>query len=152
MTSPSASTATVTVTSEMPSNSSGTPIVKRGAPEMPSTPITAMPRPRHSDPRPFSASSVTTDDVVTNANSARAKNSAGPKLDEKDASAGARKTTSTDAIIPPTNAPIAAVASAWAARPFSAILWPSNVDAIAEAWPGVFIRMPMVESPNRPPK
>lgn len=30
--------------------------------------------------------------------------------------------------------------------------WPSNVEAMAEAWPGVFMRMAMVESPKRPPK
>ena len=50
------------------------------------------------------------------------------------------------------NAPIAAVARACGARPLRAILWPSNVEAIADAWPGVFMRMAMVESPKRPPK
>ena len=50
------------------------------------------------------------------------------------------------------NAPIAAVARACGARPSLAILWPSKGEAIGEACPGVFMRMAIVESPNRPPK
>ena len=152
MTSPRARTATVTVTSEIPSNRYGESMVNRGTPVTASTPTTAMPSPSSSDSRPFTAESVTTEEVATNANRAWAKYSAGPKLADRSASHGARNTTATEETKPPMNAPIAAVARAWAARPFSAILWPSKVEAIAEACPGVFMRMPIVESPNSPPK
>lgn len=115
-------------------------------------PTTAMPSPTNNEARPLTVSSVTTVDVAANANTASAKNSAGPNCVEKSASTGARNTTPTEATMPPMKAPIAAVARAFAALPSSAILCPSNVEAMADAWPGVFIRMPMVESPNRPPK
>src|SRR5699024_9451626 len=126
-----------TVTSEMPSNSSGTPEVKRSVPVTESMPTTAIERPSTSDARPLSTESETTDDVATNAKSASAKYSAGPKTADSAASAGARNTTSSDETMPPVNAPIAAVASACGARPDRAILWPSNVEAIADPWPGV---------------
>lgn len=115
-------------------------------------PTTAIASPSARDSRPLTALSVTTELVATNANSARAKNSAGPKLAETSASQGARKTTSTEETMPPMKAPIAAVARACGARPARAIACPSNVEAIAEAWPGVFSRIAIVESPKRPPK
>lgn len=65
---------------------------------------------------------------------------------------GAKNTTSAEATMPPMNAPIAPVASAWAALPRSAIRWPSKVLAMAVELPGVFMRNPAMESPNRPPK
>ena len=151
-TSPSASTATVTVTIEMPSNICGTPIVKRSEPVKESIPTTATPRPRMSDMSPLSTESATIEEVATKAKSARAKNSAGPKFAERSASLGARKTTTIEAIMPPVKAPIAAVARACGARPILAILWPSNVEAMADPWPGVFMRIAIVESPKRPPK
>ena len=151
-TSPRARMATVTVTREMPSNICGTPKLKRSVPEMESMPTVAKPRPRTRAARPLTAESETTEEVAMKAKIARAKNSAGPKFAEKSASAGARKTTRQAATMPPMKAPIAAVASACGARPSLAILWPSKVEAIADACPGVFIRMAMVESPNMPPK
>ena len=90
--------------------------------------------------------------MATKANSARAKYSAGPKDVARSAIDGAKNTTRTVAIIPPRNAPMAAVANAWGARPLRAIWWPSNELAIAVLLPGVFIRMPAMESPNSPPK
>lgn len=151
-TSPRASTATVTVTIEIPSNIWGTPIVKRSDPVKESMPMTATPSPRRSDMSPLSTESATIEDVATKAKSARAKNSAGPKFAEKSASFGARKTTTIEAIMPPVKAPIAAVARAWGARPALAILCPSKVEAIADPCPGVFMRIAMVESPKSPPK
>jgi hypothetical protein len=121
-------------------------------PEIESIPTVAMARPNTSEMRPLTAESDTIDDVATKANRASAKNSAGPKFAEKSANLGARKTTTTEATIPPTKAPIAAVARACGARPDWAILCPSKVEAMADAWPGVFIRMAIVESPNMPPK
>jgi hypothetical protein len=40
---------------------------------------------------------------------------------------------------------------ALAAKPLRAIRWPSKVEAMAEELPGVFSKMPEVESPNSPP-
>lgn len=116
-TSPSARIATVTVTSGMPSNSCGEPIVKRSAPVTASIPTTAMPSPSTREARPRSTESATTEEVATNAKSASAKYSAGPNLVENSASTGARNTTHTEATMPPMKAPSAAVARAWAARP-----------------------------------
>ena len=151
-TSPSARMPTVTVTRETPSKSSGTPKVKRSVPETESMPMTENPMPSTRAMSPLSTESATTEDVATKAKSARAKNSAGPKLVDRSASAGATKTTRKQEMNPPMNAPIAAVARACGARPSLAILWPSKVEAIAEACPGVFMRMAIVESPKSPPK
>ena len=90
--------------------------------------------------------------MATNANSASAKYSAGPNCSASEAIDGAKNTTSVVAMMPPMNAPMAAVASAWAALPFLAIMWPSNALAIAVLLPGVFIRIPAMESPKSPPK
>ena len=87
-----------------------------------------------------------------NANTASAKYSPGPNSVAQSARAGAKNTTSTVAIMPPMNAPIAEVASACAPRPRRAIRWPSIEPAIAVELPGVFIRMPAIASPNSPPK
>src|SRR5699024_4905460 len=76
----------------------------------------------------------------------------GAKRADRPASAGAEKAARKRATNPPMNAPIAAVARACGARPSLAILWPSKVEAIAEACPGVFMRMAIVESPKSPPK
>ncbi len=151
-TSPRASTATVTVTREMPSKSSGVPRVKRSVPVTESMPTTATPRPMTREARPLNRESETTEEVAMKAKTARAKNSAGPKWVENSASAGAMNTTMLEATMPPMNAPSEAVASACGAGPVSAILCPSKVEAMAEAWPGVFMRMAIVESPKRPPK
>src|SRR5699024_5212617 len=116
--------ATVTVTRETPSKSSGTPKVKRSVPETESIPMTENPMPSTRAMSPLSTESATTEEVATKAKSARAKNSAGPKLVDRSASAGAMKTTRKQEMNPPMNAPIAAVARACGARPSLAILWP----------------------------
>jgi hypothetical protein len=54
-------------------------------------------------------------------------------------------------IVPATNEPIAAAASAAPARPFFAILKPSSVVAIDPDSPGVFSRIAVVEPPYMPP-
>ena len=115
-------------------------------------PIMVIPIPRTRAASPLSTLSATTEEVAMNANSASAKNSGGPKAEESATSVGEMNTTSTEATMPPTKAPIAAVASACGARPALAMRCPSKVEAMAEACPGVFSRIAMVESPNRPPK
>ena len=54
-------------------------------------------------------------------------------------------------MVPATNDPIAAVASAWAARPAFAILLPSIAVITEEDSPGVFSRIDVVDPPYMPP-
>ena len=54
-------------------------------------------------------------------------------------------------IVPATNEPIAAVASAWAARPALAILLPSIAVTTEEDSPGVLSRIEVVDPPYMPP-
>ena len=55
------------------------------------------------------------------------------------------------AIVPATNEPMAAVASACGARPFRAIWLPSRAVMIDALSPGVLSRMAVVEPPYMPP-
>ena len=54
-------------------------------------------------------------------------------------------------MVPATNEPIAAVASAWAARPAFAILLPSIAVTTEDDSPGVFSRIEVVEPPYMAP-
>lgn len=54
-------------------------------------------------------------------------------------------------MVPAMKEPIAAVASAWAARPAWAILLPSIAVTTEEDSPGVFSRMEVVDPPYMPP-
>ena len=54
-------------------------------------------------------------------------------------------------MVPATKEPMAAVASAWAARPALAILLPSIAVITDEHSPGVFSRIDVVEPPYMPP-
>ena len=54
-------------------------------------------------------------------------------------------------MVPATNEPIAAVASACAARPAFAILLPSMAVTTEDDSPGVFSRIEVVEPPYMPP-
>ena len=54
-------------------------------------------------------------------------------------------------MVPATKEPMAAVASAWAARPDLAIRLPSMAVTTEEDSPGVFSRMEVVEPPYMPP-
>ena len=151
-TSPMASMATVMTTMLMPSNRAGTSNVKRDVPVDWSMPTSARARPNARAARPRTGDSETMVEIATNAKTASAKYSPGPNPVASSASVGAKNTTRTVAIMPPVKAPTAAVASACGALPSSAIRWPSKVVAIAVLLPGVFIRMPAVESPKSPPK
>ena len=65
--------------------------------------------------------------------------------------AGAKAASSTVPMVPATNDPIAAVASACAARPALAILLPSIAVMTDEDSPGVFSRIEVVDPPYMPP-
>ena len=54
-------------------------------------------------------------------------------------------------MVPATNEPIAAVASAWAPRPLPAISWPSMAVTIEPNSPGVLSRIEVVEPPYMAP-
>ena len=64
---------------------------------------------------------------------------------------GAMVASSAVPMVPATKEPMAAVASACAARPALAILWPSMAVITVEDSPGVFSRIEVVEPPNMPP-
>ena len=118
----------------------------------PSMPTSARATPMKRAPRPRTTDSETTEEIARKAKTARAKYSAGPKEVAIVTSTGEKNTTTVVEMRPPMKAPIAAVASATAALPWRAMRCPSKVEAIAEDCPGVFSRIPAVESPNRPPK
>ena len=54
-------------------------------------------------------------------------------------------------IVPATNEPMAAVASAWAARPRLAMRLPSMAVTTEDDSPGVLSRMEVVDPPYMPP-
>ena len=64
---------------------------------------------------------------------------------------GVKKATRSVPIVPAMNDPMAAVASAWAARPFFAILLPSMAVITEADSPGVLSRIEVVEPPYMPP-
>ena len=85
--------------------------------------------------------------TVVNASNIRQKYSGGPSLTAYSATSGANRVTTTVAMLPATNEPIAAVASAAPARPLLAILLPSMAVTMLEVSPGVLSRMEVVEPP-----
>jgi hypothetical protein len=64
---------------------------------------------------------------------------------------GASSTTSIVLIVPAMKDPMAAVASAWAARPRFAIWLPSMAVTTEALSPGVFNRIDVVDPPYMPP-
>ena len=80
-----------------------------------------------------------------------AKYDGAPTLTTCSASGGVKNATSRVPIVPAMNEPIAAVASAWAARPFLAILLPSMAVITEADSPGVLSRIEVVEPPYIPP-
>ena len=79
------------------------------------------------------------------------KYSGGPSWMAQVATTGANSVTSTVAMVPATNEPIAAVARAAPARPFLAILLPSMAVMTDADSPGVLSRIEVVEPPYIPP-
>ena len=97
--------------------------------------------------RPRTVELPSTAATVTKAKTISAKYSAGPNFSATSTTSGASSVSSTVAIEPATNEPIAAVASAGPARPLRAIRLPSSAVAIEADSPGVFSRMVVVEPP-----
>ena len=87
----------------------------------------------------------------TIANSGIARYDGAPISTATSASVGAKKATSRVPIVPAMKEPIAAVASACAARPRLAILLPSIAVITDADSPGVFSRIDVVDPPYMPP-
>ena len=85
--------------------------------------------------------------TVVKASTISRKYSGGPSLTAKSATVGANSVTTTVAMVPATNEPIAAVASAAPARPLLAILLPSMAVTMLAVSPGVLSRIEVVEPP-----
>ena len=80
-----------------------------------------------------------------------AKYSGAPRLTANLTTCGMTSASSSVPIVPATKEPMAAVASAWAARPALAILLPSMAVTTEEDSPGVLSRIEVVEPPYMPP-
>ncbi len=145
--SPTANRPTASTTTSMPSSSSGTPNAKRCCPVCSSMPTRPNSRPRNSIVRPRVVDCPRTAATVTKANTISAKYSAGPNFSAISTTTGASRVSSTVAIEPATNEPMAAVASAGPARPCFAIWLPSSPVAIDADSPGVLSRMVVVDPP-----
>ena len=87
----------------------------------------------------------------TRENSMIAKYDGAPIFTACSAMDGMKKATSRVPMVPAMNEPIAAVASACAARPFLAILLPSMAVITDADSPGVLSRIDVVEPPYIPP-
>ena len=110
-----------------------------------------MARPTNNATMPRSVLLPSTALTVVKASTISMKYSGGPRRTAYSATRGAKKVTSTVAIVPATNEPMAAVASAAPARPLLAILLPSMAVTMEPASPGVFSRMDVVEPPYMAP-
>jgi hypothetical protein len=143
--------ATAMTTMSIPSDNCGIANVALGCPvrkSMPTMPI-ASPRNREIAPRILEAPSTAV--TATRANSMMARYDGAPSVTANLEIAGAKVANSTVPIEPATNDPIAAVASACAARPAFAILLPSMAVMTDDDSPGVFSRIEVVDPPYMPP-
>ena len=145
--SPTAKSPTAATVTSIPSSNSGRPKVKRGCPVCRSTPTMPSSRPKASASMPRSSELPSTADTATSDSTMRLKYSAGPNFSAASTTQGAKKVRARVPMVPATKLPIAAVAKAWPARPFRAILLPSSAVTMLEVSPGVFNRMEVVEPP-----
>ena len=115
---------------------------------MPTMPIA---RPSNSEIAPRSFDEPSTAVTATSANSMIARYDGAPRVTANREIAGANAASRIVPMVPATNDPIAAVASACAARPALAILLPSIAVITEEDSPGVFSRIDVVDPPYMPP-
>ena len=106
-----------------------------------------MAKPRNSAVNPRTVLWPNTALTVVKASSINMKYSGGPSFTANSATPGANNVTSTVAMVPATNEPIAEVAKACPARPFLAILLPSMAVTMVAVSPGVLSRIDVVEPP-----
>ena len=123
------------------------PKMRRGWPEMMSSPTDASTRPMRIEKMVFGMSSPLRPMNVAKARIISENSSAGPNLSANSASGGANSVNSTTEIVPPMNDATAAAVNALSARPFCASGRPSNTVATAVDAPG----MPRVMELMAPP-
>ena len=128
-----------------------TPMVNRAWPVCRSMPTSPSARPMNRLARPRTRLSPSTAVTVVSARTISAKYSAGPNSSASLTSCGATKLKASVAMVPATNEPIAAVASACAPRPLRAIMLPSMAVTIEPDSPGVLSRIEVVEPPYMAP-
>ena len=114
-------------------------------------PTMPMARPRKSEIAPRSLEAPSTAVTATRANNMMARYDGAPSVTANLEIGGANAASSTVPMAPATNEPIAAVASACAARPAFAILLPSIAVITDDDSPGVFSRIEVVDPPYMPP-
>ena len=110
-----------TTTKPMPSESSGTPNVKRCSPELTSVPMMPSSRPSTIIAIAFSSDPLASTTAASRPSTISEKYSAGPNLSANSASGGANAATTSVATDPAMNEPIAATDSALPAFPRRAI-------------------------------
>ena len=145
--SPIPNTPIATVTKPTPSINSRIPKVYRWAPEFTSVPMTPRIRPRTIMPMALSSEPRARTTEQTRPSTMREKYSAGPNLRATLARGGANRTMTKVVKVPAKNEPMAEVARATPARPWSAIWYPSRQVTMEEASPGRFTRIEVVEPP-----
>ena len=116
-----------------------------------SLPTRPCARPNNRLARPRESELPSTAVTVVKASTIRPKYAAGLKRSATCTIKGAMKVSARVAIVPATNEPIAAVASAWAPRPARAMAWPSIAVTIEPDSPGVLSRIEVVEPPYMAP-
>lgn len=109
----------------------------------------ASPRSSEITPRIFDEPNTAV--TATSAKSMIARYDGAPRVTANREIAGANAASRAVPMAPAMNYPIAAVASAWAARPALAILLPSRAVITEDDSPGVFSRIDVVEPPYMPP-
>ena len=145
--SPIANRPTAAIVTSMPSRSSGCPKVKRAWPVCKSIPTKPKSKPANKLIKPLKAEFPRTAETMMSASTIKLKYSAGPKAKATLTTMGAKKVSAIVPIVPAIKLPIAAVANAGPARPFLAILLPSNEVTIVADSPGVFSKIDVVDPP-----
>ena len=131
----------------MPSRAASFPKVNLERPDCRSAPTKPRTKPTESEIKPRICDEPSSDETVEKATNIRATYSAEPTWIAQSAIVGAVKAKIKVAMVPATNEPIAAVASAGPARPLRAILLPSSAVITEPLSPGVFNKIEVVEPP-----
>ena len=127
------------------------PKIRRGWPEMMSSPTVASTRPMRMEKMVLGMSSPPSPMKVANASTIRANSSGGPNLRAKAARGGAKSVNNTTEMVPPMNEAMAAAVSALSARPDCASGRPSKTVATAVDAPGMPRVMELIAPPYMAP-
>ena len=136
-----------TVTTPMPSVSSGMPKANRATPELTSVPTMPSRRPRMIIAIAFSSDPCASTTAPISPSTISEKYSAGPNFSASSDSGIATDATMIVATVPAKNEARAETVSAAPACPFRAIWWPSRQVTTDDDSPGMLIRIDVVEPP-----